>query len=326
MDQRLLSLLHKRRTGNPLSADEQAALRGTDTSRLDRELEELWQLSGNYAPRHTPDTERALRKLRQRMRTEQAQPAPLRVRNHSRRRSFGYAAAAAVALAVGVFTWWTNSAPTGWQTGAGETLALVLPDGTQVTLNESSTLLAADFYQADRRTVELVGEAYFEVSKDADGKTFVVRGDGSTVTVLGTAFNYRSYPGESMCDVAVTEGKVRFACPAASADLLLTANQRGRVVDMRTVSRYETSTGNARAWQRGYLQFADLPLADALVDLEHFYDLSFDAAGADLSACLLNGRFTPADRSNLMEVLRQTFPVEVTEVTADHYRITGTCR
>lgn len=320
----LFSLLHKRLTGN-LSAADAAALRGKDTRELDEELNELWRLSGNYAPRRNPDTERALDKLRTRIQADRTEPVPVRPLR-TRRSFFTYAAAAALALALGVFAWYTNSAPTAWQTGAGETLALVLPDGTQVTLNESSTLTADNFAAGDDRRVKLTGEAYFEVTKDPAGKTFVVEGDGSTVTVLGTAFNYRSYPDEAMCDVAVTEGKVRFACPAAGADLLLTADQRGRVSNMSTTERFGAGTDNALAWQRGFLQFRDLPLSEALVDLEHFYDLEFDATGAELTACALNGRFGSEDRAGLIAVLEQTFPIELQAVAADRYRISGGCR
>lgn len=51
---------------------------------------------------------------------------------------------------------------------AGAAISVItLPDQTKVTLNRYSSLTYPDRFKEDRREVQLQGEAYFEVEKDA---------------------------------------------------------------------------------------------------------------------------------------------------------------
>ena len=65
----------------------------------------------------------------------------------------------------------------------GSTFSLTLSDGTQVTLNSTTTFRYPVSMQ-DKRTVELNGEAYFDVTHT--GQPFLVKADGKEIKVLGT--------------------------------------------------------------------------------------------------------------------------------------------
>lgn len=320
----IFTLLHKRLTGNATEA-ERRSLDGNSTEATDRELRELWQRAGAYEPTGGPDTERAWARLQQRMQTDASRSAAPALRVRSRRVFVRYAAAAAAVLLVAAGAFYALRPAVQWQTGPGEQLAVALPDGSTVRLNGASTLRLADDFGTAGRHVILEGEGYFEVAKDADGKTFSVEGDGSVVTVLGTAFNFRSYPNEKMCDVEVTEGKVRFACEEADVDLLLTAGKRARITGRSTVLNVDGTPQNASAWRRGYLRFDDTPLAVALVDLSHFYGITFDVDPLDLKGCPLSGRFAAEDRAGLTEVLQRALPLELDELGPDRYAVRGSC-
>ncbi|MDR1415641.1 MAG: FecR domain-containing protein [Odoribacteraceae bacterium] len=77
---------------------------------------------------------------------------------------------------------------------------VVLPDGSGVTLNVSSSLS----YDGEREA-RLEGEAYFEVVKD--DRPFVLTAGEVTITVLGTAFNVEAYP-RGRVKVTLHEGRV----------------------------------------------------------------------------------------------------------------------
>lgn len=83
---------------------------------------------------------------------------------------------------------------------------MVLSDGTKVHLNSMSSLRFPVAFTADKREVELQGEAYFEVSKT--GQPFIVNVNGMQVEVLGTTFNISAYPNEEYQTTLVT-GSVR---------------------------------------------------------------------------------------------------------------------
>lgn len=320
----LFTLLVKRLSGNATES-EQRQLDQAPASGLEDELRTAWQRAGQYRAPDQLDTDRAWDRLNARMRADKAVAPTLRVRH--RRTVLRYVAAASVALVMALVGYWFVQPTTEWHTGAGEQLALTLPDGSQVRLNQQSSLrLAEDFGETDR-SVQLSGEAYFEVKKSAAGQRFRVYGDGSVVTVLGTAFNFRSYPDERMCDVEVTEGRVRLTCEDAQIEEELTAGHRARILGYRELLDLSSQAPNATAWKRGYLQFRDTPLSEALIDLNHFYGFTILAPQADLSACPLNGRFEAADRAGLIEVLRKTFDLEVRATGPDQYTILGAgCR
>jgi transmembrane sensor len=78
-----------------------------------------------------------------------------------------------------------------------------LPDGSLVELKEGSRI-AVDF-SAEQRQVRLVGEAHFQVARDA-ARPFVVNAQGVMVRAVGTAFSVRVDSDE--VQVLVTHGSV----------------------------------------------------------------------------------------------------------------------
>ncbi|MDP4820086.1 MAG: FecR family protein, partial [Saprospiraceae bacterium] len=92
------------------------------------------------------------------------------------------------------------------QTTIGESLVYTLPDGSTVTLNALSSVRFDPDGWSENRSLELQGEAYFEVRK---GSSFEVLTPDGTITVLGTAFNV--FAREGAFKVVCFEGKVRVA-------------------------------------------------------------------------------------------------------------------
>lgn len=89
----------------------------------------------------------------------------------------------------------------------GERSRLKLPDGTRVLLNAGSKLkYSSEFSKTDRK-VELIGEAYFEVTK-INGQIFTVHTRGYDVVVRGTKFDVAAYAEDSMVTTTLIEGRV----------------------------------------------------------------------------------------------------------------------
>lgn len=82
---------------------------------------------------------------------------------------------------------------------------LELSDGTKVWINAMSRLKFPESFGSGERKVQLVGEAYFEVSKDPD-RPFIVQASGTDVKVLGTHFNVDAY--NKKVRTTLEEGKV----------------------------------------------------------------------------------------------------------------------
>src|SRR5690606_36020397 len=67
-----------------------------------------------------------------------------------------------------------------------------LADGTKVWLNAGSSLTYPMHFAGNERRVTLEGEAYFDVSHDAE-RPFIVHVNDTEIRVLGTQFNVNSY-------------------------------------------------------------------------------------------------------------------------------------
>lgn len=97
------------------------------------------------------------------------------------------------------------------ETPRGGQYQVVLPDGTNVWLNALSSITFPEkFTNISERSVELKGEAYFEVVKDKK-RPFIVRSDRQEIEVLGTHFNINSYTDEQKSVTTLLEGSVKVA-------------------------------------------------------------------------------------------------------------------
>ena len=90
----------------------------------------------------------------------------------------------------------------------GNRTKIVLPDGSQVWLNAGSNLdYNNSVFNKDLREVTLNGEAYFDVTKNAE-KPFIIHTKKMDVKVIGTAFNVRSYNYEKTAEASLIRGTI----------------------------------------------------------------------------------------------------------------------
>ena len=83
-----------------------------------------------------------------------------------------------------------------------------LPDGTQVWLNGSSQLTYnSDDFGKKNREVQLSGEAFFDVVRNTE-RPFIIHTGPINITVKGTAFNVKAYPGQKNIETALIRGLI----------------------------------------------------------------------------------------------------------------------
>ena len=82
-----------------------------------------------------------------------------------------------------------------------------LPDGSTVWLNAGSKIKYMNVFNIDNREIQLNGEAYFKVAKNADLPFDVKTGD-LDIQALGTEFNVKSYDDEDIIETTLVEGKI----------------------------------------------------------------------------------------------------------------------
>jgi hypothetical protein len=146
-----------------------------------------------------------------------------------------------------------------------------LTDGTKVWLNAASSIRFPVGFAENERSVEITGEVYFEVAKNA-GKPFRVQTATSVVEVLGTHFNVNAYNDEQVVKTTLVEGKVRVNTTGSS--VYLKPGQQSSVLQSGKI-KVETNADveEARAWKNGSFQFKSADLKTILRQIARWYDV-----------------------------------------------------
>ncbi len=163
------------------------------------------------------------------------------------------------------------------ETPRGGQYELTLGDGTVVWLNAGSSLKYPTTFRGKDRTVELTGEAYFQVAKNKD-KPFNVALNGMKVEVLGTHFNVMAYDDEHAIETTLLEGSVKLTKNGNST--MLVPNQQGVLskgaqnFNVRTVN-----TENVIAWKNGFFKFDDENIETIMRRVARWYDVDISYKG-----------------------------------------------
>lgn len=148
---------------------------------------------------------------------------------------------------------------------------VTLSDGSKVSLNAGSTLEYPLNFTGNERRVELKGEAYFEVSRDAS-KPFVVKTEQQEVKVLGTVFNVEAYSIKET--TTLVNGKVLVKDLNHQKEVQLSPNTQAIVHEGKISTRAVDATDYI-GWKSGMFQGEHLTLQHISKELERWYDVDF---------------------------------------------------
>ncbi|TXE11260.1 FecR family protein [Algoriphagus aquimarinus] len=224
----------------------------------------------------------------------------------NRRRILSYtkiAASILVILAINGALWTTLKLEKHtYQTGSNETLKIELPDGSTALLNSNSSLsytynLAFGF----ERKVELIGEAYFEIAKDAESKRFVINeGDVMEVEVFGTEFNLKNQ--HPIHKLTLIEGSVKLGYQSEQGNTnrmvvpgeTIKLNVENHQLEAKTVA----DPIKLLAWQDRKLRMQNESLEEVLSIVTELYDLELVDQTPPTNYHLISGSLPLTDNPN----------------------------
>jgi transmembrane sensor len=168
-------------------------------------------------------------------------------------------------------------------TPRGGQYQIVLPDGSKVWLNAASSIRYPTAFIGNERKVEITGEAYFEVAKNAN-KPFMVHfasaGREGEVEVLGTHFNVNAYEDEPAVKTTLLEGIVKVENQSAIGNRQSAILKPGEQVSISQSSHLSqpipVQTEEVMAWKNGLFQFKGADIATVLRQTARWYDVQFD--------------------------------------------------
>jgi len=198
----------------------------------------------------------------------------------------------------------------------GKKSMIVLSDGTRVWLNAGSQLIYPSKFLGNNRQVMLIGEAYFDVTKNHD-KPFIVHTSDISVNVLGTRFDISAYPEDKIIQTVLEEGKVSLKYSGKGMF------NRDYCVEMvpNQLVELNKSTGEAKthivdvskyiSWKQGMLEFEKIDLVRALKQVERYYNVKIFLADPMIGSYKLSGKLDLKDLpEEVLNVIKLTVPID----------------
>lgn len=176
-------------------------------------------------------------------------------------------------------------------TGIGERSQVLLPDGTKVWLNTSSSLEYSNFQGSKIRKVRLLGEAFFEVVKDKSKPFMVYTKDSIYVKVTGTKFNVSAYSNDEDVRTVLVEGSVNVVNQktGSSANLLpglIAICEKSGNIDVQ-----HADVALYTSWRRGEIRFDNMQFEVLAKQLERNYKVNFVFRNEKLKSKKFSGVF-----------------------------------
>lgn len=217
---------------------------------------------------------------------------------------------------------------------AGARTSLVLPDGTRVWLNSNSKLRYNKEFNSRNREVGLEGEAYFEVTKNAE-LPFIVHAATLDIEVLGTSFTVKSYPQDATVEATLLKGAIevrRKGSPNAT-QVLLNPNEKlvfNKFSNMDSTDRHPDLTGDDHhpgiagmavdhirtdlpdsekvetAWRYNRLVFDGDNFQELATELERWYDVTIIVRDEKLNNYHFSGAFSTESIEDALKDLQLT--------------------
>jgi transmembrane sensor len=198
----------------------------------------------------------------------------------------------------------TISTPNGGQ------YKIVLPDGSRIMLNAATTLrFPSNFHGLPTRTVELKGEAYFEVAKDKHHPFLVTAGD-QKVEVLGTHFNIASYSEQPEIKTTLIEGSVKVSSIKSGLTKQLSPGQQA-TFSGNTINIQDIDVDDAVAWKNGYFMFNYESLEEVMVKISRWYDIDVQYDDATVKSTIFFGTISKFESiTKVLNMLERTKKVK----------------
>lgn len=278
------------------------------------DIKNLDQYASSYKEDFTPDTEAALARMRTRL-PKSVEPKGAVVRPLGK---FWWTSAVAVALLLltaGYFVF-AGDGVTEYANTSGAPMAVALPDGTDVLLQEGAILSYPVDYNETDRHIQLKGQAFFEVEKDAD-RPFLVTTAETELRVTGTAFNLRIEEDEM--EVEVSEGRVELHRQGLVVPVI--ARQCGLAVLGKKCAVMEAQNLNRHAWRTGTLTFNGTPFNAAIKTISNNFGMDIKVpADCDFP---VSGNFVGQNPVDVLRTIASMNSGKLEELAADSYQFSG---
>lgn len=191
-----------------------------------------------------------------------------------------------------------------------------LPDGSTVWLNAGSMLKYPVSFQSAERTVQLSGEAFFEVEADPQ-HPFIVRTNCLEVRAVGTAFHVEAYRRDSLQAVTMVKGKIDVKVGSAPSFSLHPGERMGYDLRKSRCEVYRTDPYKWYAWKDGLLVFRNDPLEYVFKKIGQTFNVDIALKDTGIAKHLYRATFEDESLDEILRLLKMTAPIRYKQHTRE---------
>jgi transmembrane sensor len=242
--------------------------------------------------------------------------------------NYRWLAAASVVLLLASGVYFNRSKPTYYAqsvaqksliekvNNSAKPMAVILADGSVITLDKGAKLSYPQKFKADKREVYLLGNAFFEITKNPN-QPFLVYANATVTKVLGTSFWINAPENQSDVNVIVKTGKVSVYAEQEFKKLGLSPNQDAVVGVVLTPNQQVKYNPVVQTLEKSVvpqpeivieskaqeLIFDEVPISDAFKVLEKTYGIKIVYDEETLAKCLITTSFTDEPLFDKLSIL-----------------------
>lgn len=203
-----------------------------------------------------------------------------------------------------------------------ERQTISLSDGSIVQLNTHSSLEVSRMYNWFNRSMNLDGEAYFDVAKNPN-KPFIIHSERANIEVLGTSFNFNSKSVNPK--VSVTSGRVAFWNGNRDEAIYLLKGDEG-VLKGEKLSQQKIEDNNFLGWYDGNFDFKNEKLSSSLERLASYYQIEFEIENLEeVKDCNLTAQFHQNTLDEVLAELEILMNFKIEKINNTYHLKNGFC-
>lgn len=185
---------------------------------------------------------------------------------------------------------------------------VILPDGSNIKLNNRSKLIYPEHFSKDSREVFLEGEAYFDVAHDKR-HPFIVRAGELNIKVLGTKFTVNASSQMPQITATLLEGSIDVA--DKKKHMLMKPNQQltYNVGSGKMLLTEVTNASRETRWTENIWVLSNTPLLDICQRLEQQFNVKFIIMNDELIGKSFTGEFyTNESLDSILKTMQMSTP------------------
>ena len=176
----------------------------------------------------------------------------------------------------------------------GQRIYMTLQDGTEAWLSPRSVIRIPNEFSYKERSVELDGEGFFSVTKDAK-RPFIVKTRNYNIKVLGTRFNVFAYSQSDRFETNLVEGSVQVTNNNKPQENIILEPDEMVSLSNGKLLKSNVLFNNEEYLESGIFYFSNKKFSEILDYLTLWYNVKFDIKSSARINQYVSGKFRQSD-------------------------------